>query len=132
MLKQLTFALSNPQNSHSLEPQPPAVPSSLSVNSSITYAIITWAEPSEEEEADFEGYILSYGSTIPDEFDVTIEPTETFYNLTGLTPDTEYIVYLRSFNGLTDSVPISVFFRTQSKPIDGKTAYFAVCKHVKR
>ncbi|XP_071824687.1 uncharacterized protein [Apostichopus japonicus] len=100
------------------EPQPPAVPSSLSVNSSITYAIITWAEPSEEEEADFEGYILSYGSTIPDEFDVTIEPTETFYNLTGLTPDTEYIVYLRSFNGLTDSVPISVFFRTQSKPID--------------
>ncbi|PIK35144.1 putative neogenin [Apostichopus japonicus] len=93
---------------------------------SITFAIITWAEPSEEEEADFEGYILSYGSTSPDEFDVTIEPTETFYNLTGLTPDTEYTVYLRSFNGLTDSVPISVFFTTQSKPMDDTTYTFSL------
>ncbi|XP_041855969.1 tenascin isoform X2 [Melanotaenia boesemani] len=85
-----------------------------------TTALVTWFQPV----ADVDGVSVSYGPSLnpADRNVVELSSTETQYHLGGLTPDTQYEVFLTAKRGEQISIPIYESFLTDlDAPTDLQT-----------
>ncbi|XP_071115945.1 neogenin-like [Haliotis cracherodii] len=94
-----------------IELRPPENPASMDTNVTSSRIHITW-KPPYDIGVPVLGYILGYGRYIPEVYRHVLGPNVFNFTLTNLEPDTGYIVSVRAYNNIGESLPKFVVGKT--------------------
>ncbi|XP_046582753.1 neogenin-like isoform X1 [Haliotis rubra] len=94
-----------------IEQRPPASPAAMDTNVTSSRIHVTW-KPPRDIGVPVLGYILGYGRYIPEVYRHVLSPGTRNFTLTNLEPDTGYIVSVRAYNNIGESLPKFVVGRT--------------------
>ncbi|XP_022100823.1 uncharacterized protein LOC110984704 isoform X3 [Acanthaster planci] len=98
------------------EDQIPPEPSNLQVAPSHNSVTVSWTAPSDQT-VRIRGYILGYGAGVPDEMTVRLSASQFKYIITGLMPETLYVLKLRAFNHIGEGPSLYIDAMTSSVPV---------------
>lgn len=99
------------------ESRVPDIPSKLKLDATLSTISISWLPPVDTS-VSIKGYIVGWGTPVPYDFTKALDANQTFYQLTGLYPTTEYVVSVRAFNSNGDGPPKyeTIWTRAPSTP----------------
>ncbi|XP_025079430.1 neogenin-like [Pomacea canaliculata] len=93
----------------------PQNPENLHVNVSAYAITLSWSPPNNIG-VPVLGYIVGHGRYIPEVYRSILGPSVREFTITDLKPDTEYIVSIRAFNHIGESVPEYTLVQTSKAP----------------
>lgn len=104
------------------ESRVPDAPSKIRLEATLTTISISWQPPKDTSVA-IKGYIVGWGTPVPNDYTEVLNANQRFHQLTGLKPTNEYVISVRAFNDRGDGPPIyeSIWTRAPSTP-EPKTA----------
>ncbi|KAK3767732.1 hypothetical protein RRG08_052877 [Elysia crispata] len=85
-------------------PDRPGSPQNLVIEPNVTTIQMSWSRP-QFTGSRVTGYIVGYGRFIPEVYRVVLPGTQESYRITGLSPNSRYIVSVRTFNIIGESQP---------------------------
>jgi neogenin len=75
---------------------------------------VSWGAPVQQE-IKVRGYVIGWGLGVPDEFIQSLDENNRFYEIVGLTPNSEYVISLRARNSVGDGQPVYDTVRTREE-----------------
>ncbi|GFS12181.1 neogenin [Elysia marginata] len=96
-------------------PDKPGAPEKLVIKPNVTSIQMSWARP-KFTGSQVTGYIVGYGRFIPEAYRVVLPGTKETYTITGLIPNSRYIISVRAFNTIGESQPSFRRVRTRKVP----------------
>ncbi|XP_070177845.1 neogenin-like [Littorina saxatilis] len=98
-----------------IEMRQPEGPQWLKLDVTSHSVVVTWSVP-RDIGVPVLGYIVGYGRYIPEVYRHIVGPGQRSFVIEGLKPETEYIVSVRAFNHMGESVPQFAVVHTLSAP----------------
>ena len=104
------------------EDQLPPQPLNLQAVPSHSSMTLSWSAPIDQSIV-IQGYILGYGADVADETIVELTASQFDFTITGLAPETQYVIKLRAFNQVGEGAP--VFIEAMTTSIPGKQLHLS-------
>jgi neogenin len=95
----------------------PFPPSSLRARATDHEITVVWTPPKENHVL-VRGYTLGWGRGIPDEYTKVVDDKQRAFVITGLRPNSEYVISLRAYNNVGDGRIVYEQVRTREEDED--------------
>lgn len=96
------------------ESQVPGEPGWMRAKAFADSIIVSWGPPAQQD-IKIRGFILGWGKGIPDEFSHDLDENARSYEISGLEPNSEYVLSLRARNTVGDGQPKYESARTRDE-----------------